>query len=340
MSVPATSISQQPAVSQQPADFSGVEKLDLSVETPVATPHLSLNDYSGASFQPAAAGVQSVPSWRINTAGGYMRFQVSLPDQNATQQGVVFILELCNELEDNQSDSPISITVNQNPAWISSFESSNPLASNFYQYSWYLSPDMLQVGNNFVSVSLAATATTGILIGSASLMGVDLQMQQQDNWCWAAVGTSATLFFTPNSSLTQCSLANQVLNQAPGFCCNVSNAAGPQCNQCADLSQALTTTGTLASFAEATLPLQSIRAQINNAVPIAARIGWDTGGGHFVMVTGVGPDDPQGDNFTLVEVEDPSQSYYGSHFVTYATLVKGYRGLGTWTHYYLLKPAN
>jgi hypothetical protein len=323
----------------QPGEFSGVEKLDLSVAQPVATPHLSLGDSSGAAFQPAAPGLQNVPSWRISAAGGFMRFQVALPDQEATQQGIVFILELCNALEDNQSDSPINITVNQSAPWVTSFGSPNPLSGNFYFYSWYLPPEMLQVGDNVVSVNLAATATTQVLIRSASLMGVDLQMQQQSNWCWAAVGTSTTLFFDRKNPLTQCSLAGSFLKQIPGFCCNDGNAAGPLCNQTVFLSAVLTSTSTLVSFTEGTLPLQSIRAQINNAVPIAARIGWSGGGGHFVMVTGIGPDDPRGDNFTLVEIEDPSQSDYGSHFVPYATLVSGYRGAGTWTYYYLLKPA-
>ena len=316
-----------------------MEKLDLSVAQPLATAHLSLSDFSGAAFQAAAPGLQNVPSWRISTAGGFMHFQVALPDQEATQQGIVFILELCNALEDNQSDSPINITVNQSAPWVTSFGSPNPLSGNFFLYSWYLPPEMLQVGDNVISVNLAATATTQVLIRSASLMGVDLQMQQQTNWCWAAVGTSTTLFFDRMSPLTQCNLAGSFLKQTPGFCCSEGNAAGPICNATAFLSAVLTSTSTLVSFTEGTLPLQSIRAQINNAVPIAARIGWSGGGGHFVMVTGIGPDDPRGDNFTLVEIEDPSQSDYGSHFVPYATLVSGYRGVGTWTHYYLLKPA-
>jgi len=328
------------SMTDQPGDFSGLERLDLSVEQPVATAHLSLNSFSGAAFQPAAAGLQNVPSWRISTAGGFMLFQVVLPDQEATQQGIVFILDLCNALEINQSDSPINITVNQNAPWVASFGSPNPLGGNFFRYSWYLPPEMLQVGNNMISVNLAATATSEVLIRSASLMGVDLQMQQQTNWCWAAVGTSTTLFFDPTNALTQCALAGAFLKQSPGFCCTGTNGGGPQCNTTASLSAVLTSTGTLMSVTQGTLPLQGVRAQINNAVPIAARIGWDGGGGHFVMVTGVGPDDPRGDNFTLVEIEDPSQSDYGSHFVPYATLVKGYRGSGTWTHYYLLQPAN
>jgi hypothetical protein len=327
-----------PTTGEQPGDFSGVERLDLSIEQPIATAHLSLSDYSGAVFQPPAEGTQDVPSWRITTAGGFMRFQVALPDQEATQQGVVLILELCNALGDNQADCPINITVNENAPWVSSFGSPDPLGGTFYRYSWYLSPEMLQVGANFVSVNLATTATTEVLIQSASLMGVDLQMQQQSEWCWAAVATSATLFFDAKSLLTQCSLAGTVLKQAPGFCCSDTNAAGPQCNQYYYLSEVLTSTDTLTSFEQATLPLQTIRAQISNAVPIAARISWGGNEGHFVMVTGVGPDDPRGDNFTFVEIEDPSQSYYGSHLVPYATLVKGYRGVGTWTHYYLLRP--
>jgi hypothetical protein len=325
---------------EQPSDFSGVERLDLSVEQPIATAHLSLSDYSGAAFQPAEAGLQNVPSWRINTPGGYLRFKAALPDQEATQQGVVFILELSSAPEGNLSSDAISITVNQNAPWVSSFGSPNPLIGNFLRYSWYLPPEMLQVGDNSVTVNLAATATTQVLVQSASLMGFDLQMQEQSSWCWSAVGTSVKLFFDTKSPLTQCSLAGTFLSQPAGFCCNPTNAGGAQCNQFAFLSQVLTSTDNLASFAPNTLALQDIRAQINNAVPIAARIGWDGGGGHFVTVTGVGPDDPRGDNFTLVEIEDPSMSYYGSHFVPYATLVKGYRGLGTWTHHYLLKPAS
>ena len=329
-----------PSTGDPPGDFSGVERLDLSVDKPIATGHLSLKDYSGAAFQPAVEGTQDVPSWRITAPGGFMRFQVALPDQEATQQGVVFILELCNAPGNNQPDCPIDITVNENAPWVVGLGSPNPQGGSFYPYSWYLPPEMLQVGANFISVNLATTATTEVLIQSASLMGVDLQMQQQTSWCWAAVGTSITLFFDAKNPLTQCALAGSVFKQAPGFCCSDTNAAGDQCNQYFDLSKVLTSTDTLANFAEATLPLQSIRAQINNAVPIAARIAWDSVRGHFVMVTGVGPDDPRGDNFTLVKIEDPSQSYYGSHFVPYATLVKGYRGLGTWTHYYLLKPAS
>lgn len=49
-----------------------------------------------------------------------------------------------------------------------------------------------------------------------------VQDQQELLWCWSAVGTSVALFYDENSGWTQCKMASECLEPAPGNCCIVS----------------------------------------------------------------------------------------------------------------------
>ncbi len=53
------------------------------------------------------------------------------------------------------------------------------------------------------------------------LINFNMQIQEQDNWCWAATAASTDQFY-PNPGLTQCAVASQLFNldccQDPGSC--------------------------------------------------------------------------------------------------------------------------
>ncbi|MBV8989166.1 MAG: hypothetical protein JO372_11475 [Solirubrobacterales bacterium] len=150
-----------------------------------------------------------------------------------------------------------------------------------------------------------------------------MQTQQQSEWCWSAVATSVSLFYSSASAWTQCSLANAQLGQTT--CCQ--NGSTAQCNQPWYLDRALSETGNLAQYQSGTVALEVIDQQIKARHPIGARIGWQGAGGHFVTITGwlnlLAPD---------VEIHDP---FYGTSQITLSEFTNDYQGNGTWTDSYL-----
>jgi len=83
------------------------------------------------------------------------------------------------------------------------------------------------------------------------------------------------------------------------------------------------------------LSLDEIRQQIHSGAPVALRIEWSKGGGHFVMITAVGPQDPKGDGHTWLRVSDPKDQ--AASYITYKALKTRYKGNGKWTHTYLFE---
>ena len=286
--------------------MNGVEKIDFSVPNPSATAHFSLPLYQGASYN----GQYS--SWWINYVGGFMRFKLNLP----TLCGTALILRLCSSLVDGKSDCPITITVN-GQTLVSGWDPHN---GNFYNKSWYMPTTMLRQGDNEIVVTLSG-GSTAVFLQAASIMTFDMQHQQQTNWCWSAVSTSTSLFYDANSAWTQCSLANAELGQTT--CC--INGGSTECNQPWSLNSALSRTGNLASWNAGSEPVATVEGQTDEGRPLGARIGWSGGGGHFVMLTGVG------NNETMVAVEDP---WYGPSYIAYDTFKNNYKGSGSWTHSY------
>ena len=147
-----------------------------------------------------------------------------------------------------------------------------------------------------------------------------VQHQLQTNWCWAAVTASIASFYRPSDGWTQCRIVNDRLGQAA--CCQ--NGSSMQCNQPWYLDRALTRVGHLSGYTSAALSMSQIRSEIDAGRPLGIRIGWVTGGGHFVGLRGYSD---QG----LVDVQDP---WYGAQSLDYATFRSGYHGVGKWTHSY------
>ena len=75
--------------------------------------------------------------------------------------------------------------------------------------------------------------------------------------------------------------------------------------------------------------MADIRGEIDNSRPLCLRIGWSGGGGHAIAVDGYNRD------FNMVAVDDP---WYGPSDVSLPTLQTAYKGSGSTTHKYYVKP--
>jgi hypothetical protein len=155
-------------------------------------------------------------------------------------------------------------------------------------------------------------------------LGFDMQHQLQTNWCWSAVSTSVSHFYNPASPWTQCSLANSELGETA--CCADGSAAA--CNRDWYLDRSLSRVGNLQSWSGAAVPLSEVEHEVNAGRPLGVRIGWQGGGGHFVVLAGY--DDP-GTGPGFLRVEDP---WYGPSRMAYSALRNAYQGSGSWTHTY------
>ncbi len=150
-----------------------------------------------------------------------------------------------------------------------------------------------------------------------------MEHQLQTEWCWAAVTSSVDHFFSAASSCTQCQLANDQLGQST-CCADGSNA---NCNCPWFLERSLGSVKHLRSYSAGSVPFSDVTREIDQKVPLCARIGWSEGGGHFVAVYGYDEVNP----LQLVFVADP---WWGVSQVPYDAFANQYRGDGTWTHSY------
>ncbi len=178
---------------------------------------------------------------------------------------------------------------------------------------------------NFLRTTRSKLGAVGGATRSRNL-NFSMQHQQQTNWCWSAVATSTSLFYSTASQWTQCELANQELNQTT--CCQ--DGSTTQCNQDWFLDRALTRTSNLLNWATGTISFAVLRQQIDSQRAVGVRIGWNTGGGHFVVLDGYNTINGQS-----VSVRDP---WYGDSTYTYSSFSTQYQGTGSWTHTYKTKP--
>jgi hypothetical protein len=152
-------------------------------------------------------------------------------------------------------------------------------------------------------------------------LNLSMEPQKQTNWCWAAVSYSVNAHFG-GTSWSQCRIAEEELQHAD--CCT-----NPQqgCNRSWFLQKALTRVGNLQRFTGGAKTFAALVSEIDNGLPLACRIGWTLGGGHFVAIDGYLEQDTVQD----VDVCDP---WFGDATMSYDTFVKNYQGKGSWTHSY------
>jgi hypothetical protein len=156
-------------------------------------------------------------------------------------------------------------------------------------------------------------------------LSLDMQHQEQDLWCWSAVSVSVHHFYDPNSTLTQCEQASR---QMQTDCCAAPGSRA--CNRSWFLEKALKDIGNLQAASGGTLPIESIRAEIDAGRPVGCRIEWSDHNGHFVCIDGY---DVSGAEPTIT-IRDP---FYGTSRVPLARFMVAYQGSGSWTTTYTTK---
>lgn len=162
-------------------------------------------------------------------------------------------------------------------------------------------------------------------------MPFQIQKQLEDKWCWAAVAVSVDHYFFPGSTSSQCRIARDVLGVPQ--CCGDPDA----CNTAAKLQDALDAISRLREILPRALLFDEIRQEIDAGQPVCARIGWNGGGGHFVVVSGYRQ---TVSGTQLVDVADP---LFPNSTVLYDEFVSAYQnteepeGGGQWTATFLVR---
>ncbi|MDF2050341.1 papain-like cysteine protease family protein [Arthrobacter sp. Cr_A7] len=156
-------------------------------------------------------------------------------------------------------------------------------------------------------------------------LAFNMQRQTQSNWCWAAASTSVSHYYWRFSHWTQCKVCNAELNRTDA--CNSPVPAA--CNVPWYLDRALTRTKNYVSIT-GQITFAQIRAEIDAGRPVGARVGWNGGGGHFMMIYGYATYF----GAQYVDIDDP---IYGKSHLRLSDFSTNYQGSGTWTHTYFTK---
>lgn len=162
----------------------------------------------------------------------------------------------------------------------------------------------------------------------------NIQHQEQDQWCWAAVAASLCVFYQDETGHKQCDLANRFLEPVRGGtdCC--SQGSSNECNVPFGLSDALRELGHMQPSARGALSFDELSAQIVADNPVAVRIQLADFSAHFVVVAGC-QETPDGRRW--VKVADPSNATGKIVTLEYDDLVNNYRPDATWNESYLTK---
>ncbi|MBS0425533.1 MAG: C39 family peptidase [Proteobacteria bacterium] len=160
---------------------------------------------------------------------------------------------------------------------------------------------------------------------SSKQLSFNMQSQTESNWCWAATSTSVSHFYWLWSTWTQCRVANGELGHSD--CCN--NPVPSACNIPWYLDKALTRTNNFVSMM-GQASFQQVKDEIDAGRPVGTRIGWNGGGGHFMVIYGYS----RVLNLEYFDIDDP---IYGKSHLTVSDFASNYQGSGTWTHTYFTK---
>ncbi|MGW1208885.1 papain-like cysteine protease family protein [Streptomyces sp. NPDC002499] len=178
-------------------------------------------------------------------------------------------------------------------------------------------------------------------------LGMRMQYQECNEWCWIAAGTSVNHFYYPASTWTQCQVMTEIGHKINGFpadtgACPTQAALDNNpalANRYADpynsnalyvlddpllgvdrrylksggVTDALKTVGNYASYQSAGLTLAQIAGEIDAGRPVVAAITWNSGGSHFVVIAGV-----QGEGLLILDpVNGQSLVQFGAFPRTY-----------------------
>lgn len=163
-------------------------------------------------------------------------------------------------------------------------------------------------------------------------MPVNMAVQLESNWCWAAVAVAVNCLFSPESEVQQCGIAQPVLTTEKQIGAAVDCCANPElCNIPALLQDALTLCGNLNKVEHGFLAFAGVTAELDANRPVGVRIQWSNGGGHFLLIDGYREFNSGAQQ---VHVADP---FYGPSYVLYGNFVNSYQDDGVWTDTFFLQ---
>jgi hypothetical protein len=151
-----------------------------------------------------------------------------------------------------------------------------------------------------------------------------IQPQEQSEWCWAAVAQSLDQYFNPNLKRTQCQIATLLFS--PTKCCDDAE----KCNLPKKLIDVLRKINRFRSTSPRALLFEEVTPELDGGRPVCARIKWNDGGAHFVVITGY---EVLQSGARHLEVADP---FYPSAILDYDEFANNYHGDGVWTDTYLV----
>ncbi|HTR38284.1 MAG TPA: papain-like cysteine protease family protein [Bryobacteraceae bacterium] len=121
----------------------------------------------------------------------------------------------------------------------------------------------------------------------------EMERQQHSNWCWAAVATSVSRYFDPDSGWCQCRMASRMarlskLKVKTCGTCGKSKRVAAACNRPWYLEKALALADRLKGQPKPKpLKFSRVRKRIKAGNPVCARILWGQGpDAHFVVISG------------------------------------------------------
>lgn len=162
-----------------------------------------------------------------------------------------------------------------------------------------------------------------LLIDPGVQLQINVPLQKQDNWCWAAVAVGvANAYQDPDPEWTfQCNVARRVKNRT---CCPAGDFR--VCDEPDDLGPALKD-----HHDPTPIPPQNgrefsfVKDQINDGVPLAVRVAFPNAeAGHFVVISGYSEDG----GIPHLWIFDPATGLEAPH--QFDTFKLGYQDLGTW----------
>ena len=156
------------------------------------------------------------------------------------------------------------------------------------------------------------------------ILPFNIEHQTQSNWCWAATSKSISKFYASLSSWTQCKVASSELS----LTCCTSPVPGA-CNIPWYLDRALTRTNNFVSYA-VPISWQRVLQELQKGLVVGARVGWNGGGGHFMVIHGATTNGV----VEYLHIDDP---IYGKSVLPYNQFLSNYQASGKWTHTYFTK---
>ncbi|MDK9498500.1 hypothetical protein QEZ40_003685 [Streptomyces katrae] len=110
-------------------------------------------------------------------------------------------------------------------------------------------------------------------------LGITMQAQQKNNWCWAAGGNTIATWFGRNYSQNQ--FCNAAFNRQQGTECPNNQAT------LGNVQTALRWAGiNSGSYVTGWLQYSTVQTEINADRPVETRIQWSNGGGHMHVIYG------------------------------------------------------